>query len=146
MDLAIPDFSKAFDVVPHIKRLCIFNHYGINGKANCWIICFLKHRYQNIFVDGRFSDYAKVESDVPQGKSLTLLLVDSALSIFGSETNLLLFWISCLFHIPFHAQLHQLAFQIDLNVLDTCIVKEQIAAPCELPQLRIPCRGHIHLA
>lgn len=39
-DLAILDFNKAFDTVPHRKFLYNLNLYGIDGKINSWIASF----------------------------------------------------------------------------------------------------------
>ena len=42
VDMAILDFSKAFDTVPHNRLLCKLNHYGIKGNTLKWIGTFLK--------------------------------------------------------------------------------------------------------
>ena len=73
-DQAILDFSKAFDTVPHRKLLHKLDHYGINGKINTWIKAFLMERQQQEIVEGEFSDSCSVDSDVPQGTVLGLLL------------------------------------------------------------------------
>jgi len=46
-DIAIFDFSKAFDNVPH----CRFK-YGICGTVQNWLHSFLSDRYQRVVVDG----------------------------------------------------------------------------------------------
>ncbi len=46
VDIAILDFSKAFDTVRHNKLLYTWKHYGINGKTLQWMDKFLKQRSQ----------------------------------------------------------------------------------------------------
>ena len=41
IDLAVLDFSKAFDTVPHNRLLGKLQHYGINGQIHKWIESFL---------------------------------------------------------------------------------------------------------
>ena len=66
-DIAIMDFSKAFDVVPHERLLLKLNHYGIRGETHDWIRAFLSNRTQQVVVDGDKSSSAPVTSGVPQG-------------------------------------------------------------------------------
>ena len=73
-DLAILDFSKAFDTVPHRKLLHKLDQYGINGKVNIWIKAILMERQQQVIVEGEFSDSCTVDSGVPQGTVLGPLL------------------------------------------------------------------------
>ena len=70
IDFAILDFSKAFDTVPHAGLFGKLEHYGIDGKILLWITSFLNNRKQRVVVDGSFSNYADVESGVPQGTVL----------------------------------------------------------------------------
>ncbi len=74
IDMAILDFSKAFDTVPHDKLLNKLDHYGINNNIKTWISSFLKNRVQRVLVEGCFSEYVDVESGVPQGTVLGPLL------------------------------------------------------------------------
>ena len=74
IDVAILDFSKAFDTVPHAGLLGKLEHYGIDSKILLWITNFLNNRKQRVVVDGSFSNYADVESGVPQGTVLSSLL------------------------------------------------------------------------
>jgi hypothetical protein len=39
--MLIVDFSKAFDIVPHIRLLRKLEHYGIKGKIFEWIRAWL---------------------------------------------------------------------------------------------------------
>ena len=70
IDVAILDFSKAFDTVLHAGLLGKLEHYGIGSKILLWITNFLNNRKQRVVVDGRFSNSADVESGVPQGTVL----------------------------------------------------------------------------
>ena len=73
IDVAILDFSKAFDTVPHAGLLGKLERYGIDSKILLWITNFLNNR-KRVVVDGSFSNFADVESDVPQGTVLGPLL------------------------------------------------------------------------
>ena len=72
--VSILDFSKAFDTVPHAGLLGKLEHYGIDSKILLWITNFLNNRKQRVVVDGSFSNFADVESGVPQGTVLGPLL------------------------------------------------------------------------
>ena len=74
IDVAVLDFSKAFATVPHAGLLGKLEHYGIDSKILLWITNFLNNRKQRVVVDGSFSNYADVESGVPQGTVLGPLL------------------------------------------------------------------------
>ena len=69
-DVAILDFSKAFDTVPHRKLLHKLNAYGIRGKLHTWISSFLCNRRMRVVVDGETSSETSVDSGVPQGTVL----------------------------------------------------------------------------
>ena len=73
-DLAILDFSKAFDTVPHQKLLYKLKNYGIDGKINKWIESFLTKRKQQVVIEGECSDSCSVDSGVPPGTVLGPLL------------------------------------------------------------------------
>jgi len=74
VDLAILDFSKAFDTVPHRRLLHKLEKYGITGNIFNWIKSFLTQRQQQVLVEGEVSTPCKVESGVPQGTVLGPLL------------------------------------------------------------------------
>jgi len=52
VDVAVLDFSKALDVVPHRRLLGKLRHCGIDGLTLAWIESFLSGRSQRIIVDG----------------------------------------------------------------------------------------------
>ena len=73
IDIAVLDFSKAFDTVPHDGLLSKLKHV-IDEKIWLWIYNFLKNRKQSVVVDGKPSSLIDVVSGVPQGTVLGPLL------------------------------------------------------------------------
>ena len=73
-DLILLDFAKAFDKVSHRLLLHKIQNYGVRGSTLKWIEDFLKDRIQQVIVDGKSSNTAKVTSGVPQGSVLGPLL------------------------------------------------------------------------
>jgi hypothetical protein len=65
--VAILDFEKAFDKVPHERLLSKLDFYGIRGNLHKWIRHFLTERTQRVVCDGVMSETKKVVSSVPQG-------------------------------------------------------------------------------
>ena len=51
VDLAVVDFSKAFDVVPHDRLLGKLEFYGITGPVLNWISTFFKGLTQSVLVE-----------------------------------------------------------------------------------------------
>ena len=74
IDVAVLDFSKAFDKVPHQRLLSKIEYYGVRGNTNRWIASFLRGRCQRVVVDGSSSGPSNVISGVPQGSVLGPLL------------------------------------------------------------------------
>ena len=72
VDIAIFDFSKAFDCVPHERLKAKLHIYGIRGKLLNRIINILTKRKQRVVINGTSSDWDKV---VPQGTVLGPLLL-----------------------------------------------------------------------
>jgi hypothetical protein len=70
VDLAILDFTKAFDKVPHRRLIHKLRYYGLSGQITNWIQDFLSERTQRVMVDGKCSKVAPVLSGVPQGTVL----------------------------------------------------------------------------
>jgi hypothetical protein len=74
LDVAILDFSKAFDTVPHNKLLHKLHQYGIKGKIHKWLTNFLTARSMRTIVEGEKSNEITVDSGVPQGTVLGPIL------------------------------------------------------------------------
>ena len=62
-DVAILDFSKAFDTVPHNKILHKLDDYGVRGSINRWLEMFLTQRKMKVVIDGDESEEATVDSE-----------------------------------------------------------------------------------
>ena len=95
-DIAILDFAKAFDKVPHRRLLQKLQYYGLDENVQGWIKSFLADRTQSVVVDGFKSDKAPVLSGVPQGTVLGPLLflifinditqnIDSTIRLFADD-------------------------------------------------------------
>jgi hypothetical protein len=121
VDVAILDFSKAFDTVPHDGLLSKLEHYGINGKFKLWISNFLKHRKQRVIVDGESSSTASVDSGVPQGSVLGPLLFLIHINDLPSNVSskVRLFADDCLLYREINSINDQFELQKDLSSLET---------------------------
>ena len=74
VDVAVLDFAKAFDKVPHQRLIKKLQYYNLDKKVVGWIQSFLSKRTQSVVVDGHTSTSAPVLSGVPQGTVLGPLL------------------------------------------------------------------------
>ena len=70
VDMAILDFTKAFDKVPHKRLIHKLKYYGITGPISSWIESFLTERTQQVVINGSASTPIQVTSGVPQGTVL----------------------------------------------------------------------------
>ena len=119
-DVAILDFSKAFDTVPHKRLLHKLNHYGITGKINSWIASFLLDRNQCVVVDGESSSSARVVSGVPQGTVLGPLLFLCFINDLPDQvkSRVRLFADDCLLYCAIRNIQDQIDLQKDLKALE----------------------------
>ena len=118
-DIAILDFSKAFDVVPHQRLLQKLDHYGIRNKPLGWIKAFLTNRTQRVVVKGKTSSWAPVLSGVPQGTvlgpHLFILFINDITESVTSTTRL--FADDCIMYRTINSPDDQASFQHDLTKL-----------------------------
>jgi len=71
VDVAILDFSKAFDTVPHNKILHKLDQYGIKDSIHTWLRNFLTTRQMRTIVEGETSEETTVDSGVPRNRIRT---------------------------------------------------------------------------
>ena len=70
-DVAILDFSKTFDTLPHRRLLQKLETYGIRGPLLKWSEAFLTIRHMRVIMDRESSSEVYVESGVLQVKKTT---------------------------------------------------------------------------
>ena len=120
IDIAVLDFSKAFDTVPHDGLLSKLKHNEIDVKIGLWIYNFLKNRKQSVVVDGKQSSLIDVVSGLPQGTVLGPLLfllhINDLASVVYSKVRL--FADDCLIYRNIKNKEDQIALQKDLNLLE----------------------------
>jgi len=118
-DVAIFDFSKAFDSVPHQRLLVKLDHYGIRGKTKEWISSFLLERSQRVGLNGAQSRFLPVLSGVPQGTVLGpllfLLYVNDITDGISSEIRL--FADDCILYRQIRAHVDCITLQQDIDKL-----------------------------
>ena len=119
-DVAIMDFSKAFDKVGHQRLLLKLHHYGVRGKTNRWIQAFLTNRTQRVALNGEHSCNAHVKSGVPQGSvlgpCLFLLYINDLPESLGSTVRL--FADDSLLYMTIRSQADTEILQNDLKKLE----------------------------
>ena len=73
--MAILEFARAFDTVPHEQLLGKLASYGVREILNDWVRSFLSGRTMTVVVDGEESaEPINMLSGVPQGTVLGPLL------------------------------------------------------------------------
>ena len=127
VDIAVLDFSKAFDTVPHQRLLNKLRLYGIEGRTHAWINCFLRDRTQSVVVGGHRSHGPgatagdPVISGVPQGTVLGpvlfLLYINDLPNVLSPGTVCRLYADDCLIYRSIKSIQDQLTLQTDLKAL-----------------------------
>ena len=74
LDLAILDFSKAFDTVPRDRFLHRIHQYGIRGNIHKWLTSFFTERQMRVQLEKEVSNQTSVDSGIPQGTVLGPIL------------------------------------------------------------------------
>ena len=119
-DVAILDFSKAFDTVPHKRLLQKLEAYGVRGQLHTWIESFLCKRQMRVIVDGEASTEHYVESGVPQGTVLGPLLFLVHINDLPDsvKSSVRLFADDCLLYRPIRSRADHITLQDDLLQLE----------------------------
>ena len=118
-DVAILDFSKAFDTVPHKNLLHKLSLYGITGPLHAWLSNFLTQRSMRVVIEGACSESSTVDSGVPQGTVLGPILflchINDLPSSVSSQVRL--FADDCLLYREINTFKDHLTLQQDLKQL-----------------------------
>ena len=119
-DIAILDFSKAFDTVPHDRLLHKLEGYGIRGELSRWLSSFLTQRRMKVIVEGQHSQDVPVDSGVPQGTVLGPLLFLCHINDLPAsvQSQVRLFADDCLLYRNIKSQADHAILQQDLNNLE----------------------------
>ena len=102
VDMAVLDFTKAFDKVPHKRLIHKLKHYGIAGPISSWIESFFAERTQQVVINGSASKPIQVTSGVPQGTVLGPLIFLLYINDLPNNltSNLRLYADDCLLYLP----------------------------------------------
>ncbi len=121
VDIAILDFSKAFDTVPHKRLLHKLQEYGIRGPLHTWLSNFLQHRKMAVAIEGTTSDETPVKSGVPQGTVLGPLLFLCHINDLPDrvKSQVRLFADDCLLYRTINSHQDHIQLQDDLHQLET---------------------------
>ena len=126
VDMAVLDFSKAFDKVSHRRLsakldfdLFTLTYYGIRHHTKQWIDCFLSGRSQKVVVQDASSAESPVTSGVPQGTVLRPCLFLLYINDIGDNisSTVRLFADDCVIYRPINSKRDQEILQKDLNLL-----------------------------
>jgi hypothetical protein len=120
VDVAILDFSKAFDTVPHDLLLHKLYSYGITDPILSWLRSFLTQRSMQVIVEGTPSAPTSVDSGVPQGTVLGPLLFLCHINDLPKavKSKVRLFADDCLLYREINAFRDHTALQEDLRNLE----------------------------
>ena len=123
-DVALMDFSKAFDKADHQRLLLKLHRLGINSTTITWIEEFLTNRTQRVALDREMSDSCPVEPGVPQGSVLGpwLFLIYINDITDNIKSNIRLFSADTIIYITISKKIDCHVLQSDLNKLGERIV------------------------
>ena len=119
-DMAILDFSKAFDKVSHKCLLYKLQWYGADPLTHTWIADFLRNRTQAVVLEGETSTSVPVTSGVPQGTVLgpiLFLVYINDLPECISNSTVRLFADDCILYRQIDSIADCVKLQDDLNAL-----------------------------
>ena len=119
VDVAILDFSKAFDTVSHSKLLYKLRFHGIRNNTLRWIKAWLTKRTQKVVLNGESSSEVRVRSGVPQGTVLGPLMFLIFINDIAEQTQsqIRLFADDCLLYRTITKSTDSITLQEDLNQL-----------------------------
>jgi hypothetical protein len=120
VDIAILDFSKEFDTVPHDKLLHKLEQYGIKGNIHSWLTNFLSSRTMRTIVEGESSKETSVDSGMPQGTVLGPIMFLCQINDLPDCVNssVRLFTDDCLLYRTIKKEEDHLTLQADLKHLE----------------------------
>ena len=118
VDMAILDFAKAFDKVPHQRLLAKLDHY-INYQVRKSTQSFIGNRKQQVIIEGHSSTSSDVLSGVPQGSVLGPILFLIYINDIAANINstIRMFADDCLVYRTITNTEDHLSLQQDLNTL-----------------------------
>ena len=118
-DVAVLDFVKAFDKVPHHGLLSNLKYYNLDNNVVGLVLSFLTGHTQRVVVDACTSSEAAALSGVPQGtvRGPLLFLVFINDIIQESSSSIGLFVDDCLMHHEIRSKSDCSALQSDLDNL-----------------------------
>ena len=118
--MAVQDFSKAFDVIPHQRLLMKLDYYGIRSNTKRWISGLLTKRLQRVCVNGQCSNWSPILSGTPHGTvlgpHLFLLHINNIHEKKVTSTTRL-FADDCLLYCPINLVEDEKALQEDLDTM-----------------------------
>ena len=120
-DIAILNFSKAFDSVPHChcRLFSELSQYRICGTVQNWLDSFLSDRYQKVVVNGAQSSWLFVLSGVFPGTVLGPLLFLIYINdiVLGIDSEIRLFADDCIVYRQIRNSCDSVSLQSDINKL-----------------------------
>ena len=118
--MAVLDFRKALDTVPHRKLLHKLSHYGIAGTTLKWLENFFIGRTMRVVLDGESPREVPVDSGVPQGTALGPLLFLCHINDLPAsvKSQIRLFTDDCLLYRGIETFSDHTALQNDLKQLE----------------------------